>query len=126
MADKPALKVALVGYSFMGRAHSNAYQQVNRFFPDCPYQVERAVLVGRTAGPLREAGTTWGWTETSTDFDAVLERPDIDVVDVATPNDSHYDLSMRALKAGKHVLCEKPLAMTAKEAREMAAAARTA
>src|SRR5438093_10218929 len=101
MADKPALKVALIGYSFMGRAHSNAYQQVNRFFPECPYQMERAVLVGRTAGPLREAAKTWGWAEMSTDVDAVLARDDIDVVDVATPNDSHYELSMRALKAGK-------------------------
>jgi len=126
MAEKPALKVALIGYSFMGRAHSNAYQQVNRFFADCPYQVERAVLVGRTAGPLEEAARTWGWSETSTDVDAVLARADIDLVDVATPNDSHHDLSMRALKAGKHVLCEKPLAMNAKEAREMADAARKA
>ena len=126
MADKPALKVALIGYSFMGRAHSNAYQQVNRFFPECPYQIERAVLVGRTAAPLRDAAQTWGWAETSTDIDAVLERPDIDLVDVATPNVSHYDLSMRALKAGKHVLCEKPLAMTVKEAQAMAAAARVA
>jgi predicted dehydrogenase len=126
MADKPALKVALIGYAFMGRAHSNAYQQVNRFFSECPYEIERAVLVGRTVGPLREAAKTWGWAETSTDIDAVLARPDIDIVDVATPNVSHYDLSMRALKAGKHVLCEKPLAMTTQEAREMAAAARTA
>ena len=126
MADKPTLKVALIGYSFMGRAHSNAHQQVNRFFPDCPYLVERAVLVGRTAGPLAEVAKTWGWTESSTDLDAVLKRPDIDVVDIGTPNDSHYDLSMRALKAGKHVLCEKPLSLTTKEARAMAAAARKA
>ena len=126
MADKPALKIALIGYSFMGRAHSNAYQQVNRFFPECPYQVERAVLVGRTPGPLREAAKTWGWAETATDIDAVLARRDIDIVDVATPNASHFELSMRALEAGKHVLCEKPLAMTAKEARAMAAAAKAA
>ncbi|MGH7680333.1 MAG: Gfo/Idh/MocA family protein [Gemmatimonadaceae bacterium] len=126
MADKPALKIALIGYSFMGRAHSNAYQQVNRFFPESPYRVERAVLVGRTPGPLQEAAKTWGWAETSTDIDAVLARPDIDIVDVATPNISHFGLSMRAIEAGKHVLCEKPLAMTAKEARAMAAAASAA
>lgn len=122
-AEKPALKIALIGYSFMGRAHSNAYQQVNRFFPDSPYRIERAVLVGRTVGPLKEAAKTWGWAETSTDIDAVLERDDIDIVDVATPNVSHFDLSMRALKAGKHVLCEKPLSMTIAEARAMATAA---
>jgi predicted dehydrogenase len=126
MPGKPKLKVALIGYSFMGRAHSNGYQQVGRFFPDAPFEVERAVLVGRTKGPLEEAARTWGWTETSTDVDAVLARKDIDLVDVATPNDSHYDLSMRALKAGKHVLCEKPLAMNAKQAAEMAATARSA
>src|SRR5258705_10481479 len=115
MAEKPTLKVALIGYAFMGRAHSNAYQQVNRFFPDCPYRVDRAVLVGRTAGPLKEAAKTWGWAETSTDVDAVLARGDIDIVDVATPNVSHFELSMRALKAGKHVLCEKPLSRTTTE-----------
>jgi predicted dehydrogenase len=124
MADKPTLKVALIGYSFMGRAHSNAYQQVGRFFPDAPYRLDRTVMAGRSAGPLQEAANTWGWSETSTDVDAVLARKDIDLVDIATPNDSHYDLSMRALKAGKHVLCEKPLAMTAKQAAEMAATAR--
>jgi len=126
MATKPTLKVALIGYAFMGRAHSNAYQQVNRFFADCPYQVERAVLVGRTAGPLQEAAKTWGWSESSTDADWVINRPDIDLIDIGTPNDSHFELAMKALKAGKHVLCEKPLALTVKESRLMAAAAQKA
>ncbi|MBA3846422.1 MAG: Gfo/Idh/MocA family oxidoreductase [Planctomycetes bacterium] len=122
-ATKPRLNVALIGYAFMGRAHSNAYQQVNRFFPDCPYEVVRKVLVGRTAGPLAEAAKTWGWEETSTDIDAVLARDDIDLVDVATSNDSHHAITMKALKAGKHVFCEKPLALNTAQAREMKAAA---
>jgi predicted dehydrogenase len=123
---KPELGVALVGYAFMGRAHSNAYQQVGRFFPDCPLAVRRKVLVGRSAKPLAAAATTWGWEECSTDFDAVLARDDIDLVDIGTPNDSHYPLVMAAIAAGKHVLCEKPLALTAGQCRTMAAAAKRA
>ncbi len=121
--SKPVLNVALVGYAFMGRAHSNAYRQVNRFFPDCPYQVVPKVLVGRSEGPLREAAEQLGWEETSTDLDSVLARKDIDIIDVATPNDSHHELTIKALNAGKIVLTEKPLAMDSAQAREMAALA---
>jgi predicted dehydrogenase len=123
MSDKPTLNVALVGYAFMGRAHSNAYRQVNRYFPDCPYQVVPKVLVGRSEGPLREAADQLGWEEISTDIDAVLAREDIDIIDVATPNDSHHALTIKALEAGKIVLTEKPLAMDTAQAREMAALA---
>ena len=123
MSDKPTLNVALVGYNFMGRAHSNAYRQVNRFFADCPYQIVPKVLVGRTEGPLREAADQLGWEEISTDLDAVLARKDIDLVDVSTPNDSHHELTIKALNAGKIVLTEKPLAMDSAQAREMAALA---
>jgi predicted dehydrogenase len=121
---KPVLSIALVGYAFMGRAHSNAYQQVGRFFTDCPYEVRRAVMVARSRDKLAAAARTWGWEEHSTDFDSVIARPDIDVVDITTPPDGHYALARKALLAGKHVLCEKPLAMSAAEARELAALAR--
>ena len=120
---KPVLNIALFGHAFMGRAHSNAYRQVNRFFADCPYEVRPAVLVGRNADTVKAAASELGWAEWSTDAAAVLARPDIHVVDIGTPNDSHYDLTMQAIAAGKHVLCEKPLAMTVAEARRMAAAA---
>jgi predicted dehydrogenase len=126
MPAKPILNVALVGYSFMGRTHSNAYQQVNRFFADCPFDVRRKVLIGRSQGPLEEAARTWGWEETATDLNMILGRDDIHLVDVATANDSHHDLSIAALKAGKHVLCEKPLALTVAQAREMLAVANKA
>jgi predicted dehydrogenase len=122
MSAKPVLNIALVGYAFMGRAHSNAYRQVNHFF-DLPFQVVPKVLVGRSEGPLKVATEQLGWQEWSTNFDAVLKRPDIHVIDVATPNDSHAPLSIAALKAGKHVLCEKPLALNVKEAKAMTAAA---
>jgi len=124
MPSKPVLNVALVGYAFMGRAHSNAYQQVGRFFADCPFEVRKKVMVARTADKLAAAAQTWGWEEHSTDFDAVIARDDIDVVDITTPPNGHYALAKKALLAGKHVLCEKPLAMSVAEAKELAELAR--
>ena len=109
----------------MGRAHSNAYRQVNHYF-DLPFQVVPKVIVGRSEGPLKAAAEQLGWEEYSTDIAAVLKRDDIHIVDVSTPNDSHGPHSIAALKAGKHVLCEKPLAMNVKEAKAMVAAAEKA
>jgi predicted dehydrogenase len=123
--SKPVLNVALVGYSFMGRAHSNAYRQVNHYF-DLPFRVVPKVLIGRSEGPLKAAAEQLGWEEYSTDTAAVLKRDDIHLIDVATPNDSHAPHSIAALKAGKHVLCEKPLALNVKEAKAMVAAAEKA
>jgi predicted dehydrogenase len=120
---KPVLNVAMVGHAFMGRAHGNAYRQVNHFF-DLPVDVVPLVVVGRDGKRAAEAAAKLGFAESSTDLKAVLARPDIHVVDVATPNDSHFAIAMAALKAGKHVLCEKPLAMTTAEAKAMAAEAR--
>ena len=126
MTTKPVLNVALIGYAFMGRAHSNAYRQVGHFFTDLPYELRRKVLVGRTQSAVAKAAEELGWEETSTDAEAVINRPDIDVVDIGTPNDSHFELAMLAIKAGKIVLCEKPLAMTTAQAKQMAAAAKQA
>jgi predicted dehydrogenase len=123
--SKPVLNIALIGYSFMGRAHSNAYRQVNHYF-DLPFQVVPKVIVGRSEGPLKAAAAQLGWEEYSTDIAAVLKRDDIHVIDVSTPNDSHAPHSIAALKAGKHVLCEKPLALNVKEAKAMVAAAEKA
>ncbi len=126
MPTRPVLNVALVGYAFMGRAHSNAYATVNRYFPDTPFQVVRKVMVGRSAGPLAQAAGELGWDEYSTDLDAVLKRDDIHLVDIATPNDSHAALTIKALKAGKHVLCEKPIGLTTGEGLKMLKAAQSA
>ncbi len=123
--SKPVLNVALVGYTFIGRAHSNAYRQVNHYF-DLPFRVVPKVLIGRSEGPLKAAAEQLGWEEYSTDMAAVLKRDDIHLIDVATPNDSHAPHSIAALKAGKHVLCEKPLALNVKEAKAMVAAAEKA
>ena len=115
----PVLNVAMVGHAFMGRAHGNAYRQVNRFF-DLPMRVVPKVVVGRDRRRVTAAAGKLGFEAASTDLEAVLADPDIHVVDVATPNDSHHAISMQALRANKHVLCEKPLAMTLAQAKEMA------
>jgi predicted dehydrogenase len=122
-AARPELGIALLGHAFMGRAHSNAIRQVGHFF-DLPYRVVPRVLVGRDPARVAAARQGLGFAEASTDLDAVLARDDVHVVDVATPNDSHHELARRALAAGKHVLCEKPLARTLDEARALAALAR--
>ena len=113
----------MVGHAFMGRAHGNAFRQCNRFF-DLPMQVVPAVVVGRDAKRAAEAAAKLGFLRSTADLDDVLADPTIDVVDVATPNDSHCEIAMAALRARKHVLCEKPLAMTVDEARTMAALAK--
>jgi predicted dehydrogenase len=122
-AGKPVLNVAMVGHAFMGRAHGNAYRQANRFF-DLPMEIVPKVVVGRDAARAAAAAQKLGFAEAAVDLDAVLARADVHLVDVATPNDSHHAIAMAALQAGKHVLCEKPLAMTLAQAREMAAAAK--
>ncbi len=107
----------------MGRAHSNAYAQVGHFF-DVPFEVERAVICARNRERLEKMAATWGWEETATDWRSVVERKDIDLVDVALPNAMHAPVAIAAARAGKMVVCEKPLAISREEAAEMARAAR--
>jgi predicted dehydrogenase len=119
------LNVALIGYAFMGRAHSNAYRQVGRFFS--PKHLPRMkVLCGRTPAGVKAAAEQLGWEETATDWREVVRRKDIDIVDIATPGDSHAEIAIAAAKAGKVVFCEKPLANTIKEAEKMLAAVKKA
>jgi predicted dehydrogenase len=111
MADKPVMRVALVGYAFMGAAHSQAWRSAHRFF-DLPAVPELAVLCGRDAAAAVAAAGKLGWQETAADWHEVVTRDDIDVVDISSPGDTHRDIAIAALAAGKHVLCEKPLANT--------------
>src|SRR5688500_20214297 len=121
----PEVNVALIGYSFMGRAHSNAYRQVVPFFS--PRLVPRMkVLCGRNAAGVRKAARVLGWEETATDWREVVERDDIDLVDISTPGDSHAEIAIGAARAGKAVFCEKPLATTRAEARAMLASMKNA
>jgi predicted dehydrogenase len=117
--------VGLVGYKFMGRAHSNAYRQVGRFF-DLELSPRMRAICGRDEAGVKDAADTLGWEGYETDYRRLLERGDIDLVDVATPGNTHHEIAIAALEAGKHVLCEKPLANTLEESREMLDAARRA
>jgi predicted dehydrogenase len=109
----------------MGRAHSNAYRQVAPFLS--PRVTPRlAVICGRDQKRVREAARQWGWADTATDWREVVERPDIDLVDICTPGDTHAPIAIAAAKAGKAVFCEKPLANTLDEAEQMLAAVREA
>ncbi len=116
------LRVAMIGYAFMGRAHSQAWRVAPRFF-DLPLQPEMRVLVGRSRDRAEQAARHLGWAEVATDWRAVLERDDVDLVDICTPGDTHEEIAVAALEAGKHVLVEKPMANTLAEAERMAAAA---
>jgi predicted dehydrogenase len=119
------LRVAMIGTAFMGRAHSQAWRTAPRFF-NLPLAPEMTVVVGRDAAKTADAARTLGWAESATDWRQVVTRDDIDVVDICTPGDSHAEIAIAALAAGKHVLCEKPLANTVAEAEAMTAAAEAA
>ncbi len=115
---KKAVNVGLIGYQFMGKAHSHAYRNVNAFF-DLSVHVRMHTLCGRTEGPLKEAAAQFGWENTETDWRKLLANPEIDVVDIATPGNMHAEIAIAAAKAGKAVLCEKPIGNTLAEAEAM-------
>ena len=117
----PEVNVALIGYAFMGRAHSNAYRQVGPIFQP-RLRPRMKVICGRDAKAVKQAKDTLGWEEAATDWREVIERDDIHVVDVSTPGDSHAEIAIAAARAGKAVLCEKPLANTLADAKAMLAA----
>jgi predicted dehydrogenase len=119
---RPRLGVGLIGYAFMGAAHSQAWRTAPHFF-DLPLRPELTVLAGRDAARVADAADKLGWSSTETDWHRVIERDDIDLVDVCTPGDTHAEIAIAALEAGKHVLCEKPLANSVTEAEAMAEAA---
>jgi predicted dehydrogenase len=120
------LRVGLIGYKFMGKAHSNAWRQVNRFFPDLPAAVELSTLCGRDPVALERARQILGWQRGETDWRKMIADPQIDIVDICTANDTHAEIAIAAAKAGKAILCEKPLARTISEATRMVAAVKKA
>ncbi len=121
----PQINVALIGSKFMGRTHSNAYLKVAKFF-DLPVDPVMHTICARDAEDLRKFAPRWGWKNHSTDWQRVIQSPEIQLVDVSTPNYVHKDQSIAALEAGKHVACEKPLAGTLADARQMRDAAKAA
>src|SRR3990172_8336471 len=115
----PEINVALIGHQFMGKAHSNAYRQVGRFFPG-KYRLRMKVLCGKaSAEELEATARQFGWEESDCEWERVVARKDIDVVDVSTPGYLHHPMVLAAAAAGKHIICEKPLANTLAQANEM-------
>lgn len=112
------LNVGIVGYGFMGRAHSNAFLKVNHFFPGA-YRVERAAVCGRDRAKAEAFASQWGYASVETDWRTLVQRDDIDIIDIASPNDTHAEIAIAAAKAGKMVLCEKPLGRNAAESEKM-------
>ncbi|WP_179560925.1 Gfo/Idh/MocA family protein [Microbacterium sp. AK009] len=115
----------MIGHGFMGAAHSQGWRVAPRFF-DLALDPVMQVVVGRDTERASEAAATWGWHEAATDWREVIAREDIDLVDIVTPGDTHAEIAIAALRAGKHVLCEKPLANTVVEAEAMTSAAEEA
>ncbi|MFF3482855.1 Gfo/Idh/MocA family protein [Streptomyces sp. NPDC002701] len=124
-AGRPPLGVGMVGYAFMGAAHSQGWRTAGHVF-DLPRRPVLAAVCGRDAGAVRVAAGRLGWAAAETDWRALIARDDVDLVDICTPGDSHAEIAVAALAAGKHVLCEKPLANTVEEAEAMAEAAEAA
>ncbi|MGW4031438.1 Gfo/Idh/MocA family protein [Streptomyces sp. NPDC004838] len=124
-AAPPTLGVGMVGYAFMGAAHSQGWRNVSRVF-DLPMKPVLAAIAGRDSSAVRAAADKHGWAAAETDWRALIARDDVQLVDICTPGDSHAEIAVAALEAGKHVLCEKPLANTVAEAEAMTAAAERA
>ncbi|MER5915073.1 Gfo/Idh/MocA family oxidoreductase [Streptomyces sp. NPDC001982] len=122
---KPPLRVGMVGYAFMGAAHSQGWRTVGRVF-DLPLRPVMAAICGRDGAAVRAAADRHGWAAAETDWRDLVARDDVDLVDICTPGDSHAEIALAALAAGKHVLCEKPLANTVEEAAAMTEAAEAA
>src|SRR5204862_3876442 len=122
---KKKLRVGLVGYGFMGRTHSNGFLQAPRFF-DLPYVPVLQAVCARDAVRASAFAANWGYESIESDWRALVERKDIDLIDIASPNDTHAEIAIAAARAGKMVLCEKPLGRTAGEAQRMVEAVESA
>ena len=119
------MNVAIIGYKFMGKAHSNAWKNVTNFF-DVPIKPVLKVACGRDEKAVQAFADNWGWEEVETDWKKVIERDDIDIVDISTPPALHAPIALAAAKAGKHIFCEKPISLTSAEALQMYEAAEKA
>lgn len=112
------INIGLVGYKFMGKAHSNAYRKVAMFF-DLPVEPVMKAICGRDEAAVKAAAEKFGWESYETSWEKLIERDDIDLIDITAPSNAHKEIAIAAAKAGKHILCEKPLALTLEDAEEM-------
>ena len=113
------LNIGLVGYGFMGRTHTNGYKRANDFFPELEYRPVLKAVCGRTAEKAQEFAYQWQYESIETDWRKLIERSDIDAIDICTPNNSHAEIAIAAAEAGKMILCEKPLALNPEEGERM-------
>jgi predicted dehydrogenase len=123
--QKQQIRVGMIGYKFMGKAHSNAYHTLPMFFPDA-VKPEMKAICGRDEAGVSQAAEQFGWESYETDWKKLIERDDIDLIDINAPSNAHKEIAIAAAKAGKHVFCEKPLALTLADSREMLEAAESA
>ncbi len=119
MATKKKLNIGLIGGGFMGRTHSNGYNRIRNFFPDLEFTPVLKAVCFRNETKLKAFAEQWGYESTETDWRKLIERDDIDAVDICTPNDTHAEIAIAAAKAGKMILCEKPLARNLEESQVM-------
>ncbi len=119
MATKKILRIGLIGGGFMGRTHSNGYNRIRNFFPELEYMPVLKAVCFRNETKLKAFAEQWGYESIETDWRKLIARDDIDAVDICTPNDTHAEIAIAAAKAGKMVLCEKPLARNMAESQEM-------
>lgn len=120
------LHIGMIGYGFMGRAHTNAYKRVNDFFPELAYRPVLQVACGRDETQVKTFAEQWGYASHETDWRQLVGRDDIDVVDICVPNNLHKEIALAAAAAGKRILCEKPIAMNGQEGSEMCQAVEAA
>lgn len=120
-----SINIGMIGYGFMGRTHSNAFAQVNHFF-DLPYRPVLKAVCARNAARTQAFAQRWGYEAALTDWRELVESPEIDLIDIASPNDTHAAIAAAAARTGKMVMCEKPLGRNAAEAEEMVKAVETA
>jgi predicted dehydrogenase len=112
------LNIGMVGYKFMGKAHSNAYRALPMFFPERRKPTMK-VICGRHSEAVEQAGKQFGWEEYTTDWKELVSRNDIDIIDINAPSNVHKEIAIAAAEAGKHIYCEKPLALSLADSREM-------
>ncbi len=122
---KKKLNIGMIGYGFMARTHSNAFNRVGNFF-DLEYQPVLKAVCGRNEEAVKKFADTWGYESVETDWRKIIERKDIDLVDICTPNDLHVEMALAAAKVGKMIICEKPLARNSAEGEQMVAAVEAA
>ncbi|MGO4540863.1 Gfo/Idh/MocA family protein [Paenibacillus sp. 2TAB19] len=120
------IRVGMVGYKFMGKAHSNAYRALPMFFPKSVVKPVMAAICGRDPEGVEQAREQFGWESVETDWRQLVKRDDIDLIDINAPSDAHKEIALAAAAEGKHLFCEKPLALTLEDSREMLEAAEKA